>query len=340
MLLPLQHLQHAARRLEQQQQQQQQQRRLPAAAAPPPRRRRRHGLPPKLRFDALLAEARAEVPPESEGPGDCGARAGVGYVERWRRLGGTLCAPPGGSAASSDSSGGSVSSSSGGSAGGLLAPEQGSLVRCNAHPAADLTVCAASNLLLDAAAFAGAEKAADALPAAAPGSARVACNRTAPVEGFLRGRLRNEGPRRLVVAAAGRASQADVAAACADGARGAVRHAVVFVTRLDGQNAFHNAGVCGWVGRVVREKRREVNPSLGIVLRQSRFPQRRFARPSARPSPQPHPQRRSCTSSSASPSRACPRRSCAAACRSSSPTTGPLGRLSIFCGASRTRTRC
>ncbi|GBF97886.1 hypothetical protein Rsub_10241 [Raphidocelis subcapitata] len=173
--------------------------------------RRRHN------FDAFFEQAREERALLSGGaapPAGCDERVGRGYLERWRGLGAEFCAPPPG-------------------AGG------GSRVRCNAHPAADLTVCLAEGLVLDSRAFMGAAPAPDGLPRAPHGSVRLGCNATSPLRGYLRGRLANEGPRRWLVDAAEFVGPDAVAPPCADA--GAVRRAVVFVSRLDGSNAFHNA---------------------------------------------------------------------------------------------------
>jgi hypothetical protein len=188
------------------------------------RRRRRRRRPwQKLQFDDYVRRAREEVPASEEAEG-CDTRVGVGYLQRWRKLGGVYCN-------ASEAAGGGNAGGGGG----------GSRVRCNAQPVADLTACLATNMVIDAKAFAGGGKRpADGLPRAPPGSVRLGCNATRPVANFLRGRLRNEGPRRWIVDAARLVPAADVDAACAGA--GAVRHAVVFVTRLDGSNAFHNAG--------------------------------------------------------------------------------------------------
>lgn len=107
----------------------------------PPRARRRHRR--KLAFDYFLHQARLEVPESEEAEG-CDARVGAGYVERWRRLGGVFCAPPGGPPPPAPDA--------------RRAPpppplppppEAGSSVRCNAHPAADLTACFVSNMGFD-----------------------------------------------------------------------------------------------------------------------------------------------------------------------------------------------
>jgi hypothetical protein len=204
----------------------------PAPPHPPRRRARR-----KLAFGAFVQQARDEIPDSEEAPG-CAARAGVGYLERWRRLGGTFCALPGRGPATA-----APPPEAGGSARALPPPppEFGSVARCNAHPAADLTACFATNMVFDATAFMGPKKQPDELPAAAKGSVRLGCNQTQPLAAFLRGRLRNEGPRRWLVDAAELVPPADVAGLCAAGG-GAVEHAVVFLMRLDGSNAFHNAG--------------------------------------------------------------------------------------------------
>jgi hypothetical protein len=252
-----------------------------AAVARARARRRRARARRKLEFDAFIRAARDAVPARDEAEG-CGERVGVGYLERWRKLGGMFCAPTpaGGSGGGGgrgeegegegggdDGEGGGAQEEEGeeGSGGGNAparpprrggpgselpaaaaghppgrAPPRGSSVRCNAHPAADLTTCLATNLVLDAAAFVGRGGAAGGLPGAARGSVRLGCIATEPVAGYLRGRLKNEGPRRWLVNAAAHVPPAAVDAAC--GGPRAVRHAVVLLTRVDGANAFHNAG--------------------------------------------------------------------------------------------------
>lgn len=189
----------------------------------------------KLQFDALVQQARDEIPTHEEAPG-CSTRVGIGYLERWRKLRGDYCTP-GGTPATTTTSPNPYSGPP------LPPPPFGSMVRCNIHPAVDLTTCLASNMVIDGAAFIGPAKADDEMPAAARESVKLGCNVTQPVESFLRGRLRNEGPRRFVVDAAALVPAEQVALPCAGAA--AVQHAVVFVTRVDGSNAFHNAGALG-----------------------------------------------------------------------------------------------
>ena len=78
------------------------------------------------------------------------------------------------------------------------------------------------------------------LPQPHPGSIQLACNRTADPATFLRGRLQsNEGSRAWLVTAPSFGGLQQAQQASCSGAE-AVAHPVLFVLRVDPQNAFHN----------------------------------------------------------------------------------------------------
>jgi hypothetical protein len=99
----------------------------------------------------------------------------------------------------------------------------------------------ASNLVLQSStAFLGKRDGIAGMPNPAAGSIRLSCKRTAEAKDFLRGRLQsNEGSRMWLV----QAPQFDVPAeeqqrACSAG--NIVQHPVLFLMRVDPENAFHN----------------------------------------------------------------------------------------------------
>lgn len=113
-------------------------------------------------------------------------------------------------------------------------------VQCYAHPEADLSTCLVRNLLLTSTtAFLGSSPHSSELPQPSTGSIRLACNRTADPTTFLRGRLQsNEGSRAwLVTAPSFEAADSQAQHACSGAA---VAHPVMFVLRVDPQNAFHH----------------------------------------------------------------------------------------------------
>jgi hypothetical protein len=147
----------------------------------------------------------------------CLKHYGQQYLERWRSLQGAYC-----------------NSSS--------AVLQGSHVQCWAHPEADLSTCYVQDLLLTStSSFLGRHPHSSQLPQPAAGSIQLACNRTADPKSFLRGRLQsNEGSRAwLVTAPTFKApSNTDLKGPCAG--MHVVAHPVLFLLRVDPQNAFHD----------------------------------------------------------------------------------------------------
>lgn len=141
------------------------------------------------------------------------------YLDRWRALQGTYC-----NASTSDA----VSSSS-------------SHVQCYAHPEADLSTCMVQNLFLSSTiAFLGDTPHTSELPQPAPGSIRLACNRSSTPSQFLRGRLQtNEGSRAWLVTAPSFGSPStQLQRSCSS--QQAVPHPVLFLLRVDPENSFHN----------------------------------------------------------------------------------------------------
>lgn len=149
----------------------------------------------------------------------CQKDYGQPYLDRWRKLQGTYC--------NSRSSTTSAAASS--------------HVQCYAHPEADLSTCFARDLVLTSTtAFIGSTPHSSELPQPRPGSIHLSCNRTIDPGRFLRGRLQsNEGSRAwLVTAPAFGPASTKLKAACSGPQ--AVAHPVLFVLRVDPQNAFHN----------------------------------------------------------------------------------------------------
>jgi hypothetical protein len=145
----------------------------------------------------------------------CQKDYGQPYLDRWRKLQGSYC----------------NSSSS----------NTNSHVQCYAHPEADLSTCFARDLVLTSTpGFTGSTPHSSELPQPQPGSIHLSCNRTADPARFLRGRLQsNEGSRAwLVTAPAFGPASTQLQAACSGPQ--AVAHPVLFVLRVDPQNAFHN----------------------------------------------------------------------------------------------------
>lgn len=148
----------------------------------------------------------------------CHKDYGQPYLDRWRKLQGTYC----------NSSSSTTAAAS-------------SHVQCYAHPEADLSTCFARDLVLTSTtAFTGSTLHSSELPQPRPGSIHLSCNRTTDPSRFLRGRLQsNEGSRAwLVTAPAFGPASAKLQAACSGPQ--AVAHPVLFVLRVDPQNAFHH----------------------------------------------------------------------------------------------------
>jgi hypothetical protein len=152
----------------------------------------------------------------------CSADYGEQYLRRWNKLQDTYCNSSAASAAAA-------------------APSTSSSVTCHAHPEADLATCVARNLVLQSStAFLGKKDGIAGLPNPAAGSIQLSCKQTAEPKAFLRGRVQsNEGSRMWLV----QAPQFDVPAAdqqraCSAGRT--VQHPVLFLMRVDPENAFHN----------------------------------------------------------------------------------------------------
>jgi hypothetical protein len=151
----------------------------------------------------------------------CSADYGEQYLRRWNKLQDSYC----------NSSSTSEALSAGSS----------SSVTCHAHPEADLTTCVARNLVLQSsAAFLGRKDGIAGLPNPAAGSIRLSCKQTADAKAFLRGRLQsNEGSRMwLVQAPQFNVPAAEQQQACSTGR--IIQHPVLFLMRVDPENAFHN----------------------------------------------------------------------------------------------------
>lgn len=117
----------------------------------------------------------------------------------------------------------------------------GSTITCHAHPEADISTCLLQNMVLQSSsAFLGSKDGIPGLPNPAAGSIRVSCNRTGDPKAFLRGRLHsNEGSRVwLVQAPAFGVHAAEQQRFCSPDT--VVTHPVLFLMRVDPENAFHN----------------------------------------------------------------------------------------------------
>uniref|UniRef100_A0A383V844 Uncharacterized protein n=1 Tax=Tetradesmus obliquus TaxID=3088 RepID=A0A383V844_TETOB len=178
----------------------------------------------KLNFEYFLKLAtRHLVTSETASTPSCSADYGEQYLRRWNKLQDSYCNTSLSSSAAETQT--SISSS----------------VACHAHPEADLATCAARNLVLQSStAFLGSKDGIAGLPNPAAGSIRLSCKRTADPKAFLRGRLQsNEGSRMMLV----QAPQFDVRAAeqaRACSAARTIQHPVLFLMRVDPENAFHN----------------------------------------------------------------------------------------------------
>lgn len=146
----------------------------------------------------------------------CQKDYGQPYIDRWHKLQDTYCNTSVDAASSSH-------------------------VQCYAHPEADLSTCLARDLVITSTSlFIGSSPHSSELPQPQPGSIHLACNRTANPKSFLRGRLEsNEGSRAwLVTAPTFGAGPSTLQAACSGPQ--AVAHPVLFLLRVDPQNAFHS----------------------------------------------------------------------------------------------------
>lgn len=114
-------------------------------------------------------------------------------------------------------------------------------MQCYAHPEADLSTCLAQNLVLSSTkAFLGSTPHSSELPQPQPGSIQLSCNKAVDPAAFLRGRLQsNEGSRAWLVTAPSFIPPSSQTQAACSGPH-AVLHPVLFVLRVDPQNAFHN----------------------------------------------------------------------------------------------------
>lgn len=141
---------------------------------------------------------------------------GQQYLDRWRKLQGTYC-------------------------NSTAEPRTGSNVHCYAQPEADISTCFARDLILTSTnSFIGNSPHNSELPQPQPGSIHLSCNRTADPATFLRGRLQsNEGSRAWLVTAPTFGVASSQQQASCSGPQ-AVSHPVLFVLRVDPQNAFHN----------------------------------------------------------------------------------------------------
>lgn len=151
----------------------------------------------------------------------CQKDYGQPYLDRWRKLQGTYCNSSSSSSTTADAS---------------------SHVQCYAHPEADLSTCFARDLVLTSTtAFTGSTPHSSELPQPRPGSIHLACNRTTTDPSrFLRGRLQsNEGSRAWLVTAPAFGPASTKLQAVCSGPQ-AVAHPVLFLLRVDPQNAFHN----------------------------------------------------------------------------------------------------
>lgn len=145
------------------------------------------------------------------------------YLERWRRLQGAYCNTT------------------------TAGPAQSypvalhSHVQCYAHPEADISTCLAQNLVLTSAdAFLGSKPHQSELPQPNSGSIQLSCSRAVDPAVFLRGRLQsNEGSRAWLITSPSFVPGNDQVQGLCSGPQ-AVSHPVLFVLRVDPQNAFHN----------------------------------------------------------------------------------------------------
>jgi hypothetical protein len=137
---------------------------------------------------------------------------GQQYLARWRKLQGTYCNST-----------------------------AGSHVQCYAHPEADISTCFARDLFMTSTnSFIGNAPHSSELPQPQPGSIHLSCQRTQDPATFLRGRLQsNEGSRAWLVTAPAFSSPSSQEQASCGGPQ-AVAHPVLFLLRVDPQNAFHN----------------------------------------------------------------------------------------------------
>lgn len=182
----------------------------------------------------VLLQAAEKYTAKTDNSNQCPADYGSGYIERWRALQGYYC--NGSRSAPASSIPGSP-------------PDVSSTVTCHAHPEADISVCAARNLLLSSSLdFLGTKDSGiHGLPNPKQGSILLACQPTHTPQRFLRGRLQsNEGSRMWFVQAPGYVSDTATAGstygrmtqACSPSRR--VQHPVLMITRVDPENAFHN----------------------------------------------------------------------------------------------------
>lgn len=172
---------------------------------------------------AVQLAARHLATSETASTPSCSADYGEQYLRRWNKLQDSYC-----NTSSSSSAAETQTSTS-------------SSVTCHAHPEADLATCAARNLVLQSStAFLGSKDGIAGLPNPAAGSIRLSCKRSADPKAFLRGRLQsNEGSRMMLVQAPQfNVPAAEQARACSEGHT--IQHPVLFLMRVDPENAFHN----------------------------------------------------------------------------------------------------
>jgi hypothetical protein len=183
-----------------------------------PASHKRAPVAPKLDPSSWLG--RAGLHPGSRAQrldGNCLSEYGDGYLERWRRLHGDYCVE--GANPDPDKKTGTYSK-----------------IQCYAHPAVDLSACFGQNLVVDSTALLGLPSSTS-LPSPSPGSVRVACTPNLE-KGFLRGRLHNEGMRKVLIDALANTTVAEVGQACSG--QEAVQHAVLLTMQRDRNNPFHN----------------------------------------------------------------------------------------------------
>ena len=149
----------------------------------------------------------------------CSSDYGDGYIARWQRLYGYFCS-------------GGIHNLAGKGA----AVAVGTQIECYAHPSVDLSTCLAQNLVFNSTALLG-PPSSSSLPNPFPGSIKVSCKANLNKK-FLRGRLQNEGMRKVLIDALGQTNFAEIDQACS--ATGAVQHAVLLTLQRDTSNPFHH----------------------------------------------------------------------------------------------------